>query len=112
MFRQYASVVAFRVKPVFVLLLILLYRGRDCLFFVLLTASLFVLLMTSLESSFSFFSSVAAAMLLQADRQRKHNKFLNLPGGGRVPYDQDAPDLTLDLANIEGRYARDTAPPS
>ncbi|CAN0173516.1 unnamed protein product, partial [Ectocarpus sp. 13 AM-2016] len=43
------------------------------------------------------------ALRSKADRQRKHNKFLNLPGGGRIPYDQDAPDLTLDLANIEGR---------
>ncbi|CAN0480087.1 unnamed protein product, partial [Ectocarpus sp. 12 AP-2014] len=43
------------------------------------------------------------ALRSKADRQRKHNKFLNTPGGGRVPYDQDAPDLTLDLANIEGR---------
>ncbi|CAN0263520.1 unnamed protein product, partial [Ectocarpus sp. 4 AP-2014] len=43
------------------------------------------------------------ALRSKADRQRKHNKFLYLPGGGRVPYNQDAPDLTLDLANIEGR---------
>lgn len=39
----------------------------------------------------------------KADYQRKHDKFQKIPGGESVEYNPEAPDLRLDLANIEGR---------
>eukprot|EP00904_Undaria_pinnatifida_P004784 jgi/Undpi1/1435/HiC_scaffold_11.g04826.m1 len=38
----------------------------------------------------------------KVETQRKARKGLRLPGGGKVPYDKDAPDLTMDLAGIAG----------
>lgn len=109
LFRQNVSVIAFRVKTC-------LRAAIDhcCAEAVMASSSCRMRTSSSCESqsSFFFFSCVAAVLLPQADRQRKYHKFLNLPGGGRVPYDQDAPDLTLDLANIEGRYVRDTTLPA
>ena len=39
----------------------------------------------------------------QVEKQRKREEELRLPGGGRVPYNEDAPDLRMDLAGIAGR---------
>ncbi|CAM9975895.1 unnamed protein product, partial [Scytosiphon promiscuus] len=45
------------------------------------------------------------ALRSTADHQNKNNTHLKLPGGRKVPYDRNAPDLTLDLANIDGSLA-------
>ncbi|CAM9920713.1 unnamed protein product, partial [Laminaria digitata] len=47
------------------------------------------------------------ALRSKVEHQRKRRGELHLPGGGRVPYNNDAPDLRMDLAGIAGSLSDD-----